>query len=219
MRVNTNKVAFIVSCLIFIMAIWLRWSLYTDVSAHGRYYFAAIIGISGFTAVITLLRLIKGQRCDTERVTPEVQQKDQKPRRNYRISFERSTGPVFVQKTDDSGIAPAFTCKTIDVSETGVGLDCTGVFEEGETVLGEIIFRSGKTAPVNGKVIRENSTGTFIRLHCTIAPSLIMAEQRSQIQNKKAMGPFPTAGGSLMDSGDKVLPSHRPKGLCRLKKH
>jgi hypothetical protein len=218
MKVNNNWVALIISTLIFIVAIWLRWTMFIDVSFHGRYYFAAIIGISGFTAVITFLRLIKGRCLDTAQLPPVIHKKKQQPRRNYRVVFDRSNGPVFIQRTDDSGLAPAITCRAIDVSETGLGLDCTGVYQKGQTIMGEIIFKNGNTAPINGEVLRENSKGTFIRLHCTISPSLIMEAQRSQIQSEKAMGPFPAIGESLLDFGNKELPSHRPKGLCRLKK-
>jgi hypothetical protein len=217
MKVNTNGVVFIFSTLIFLVALWFRWTLFADVSSHGRYYFASIIGISGFTSVITLLRFIKERHPAAEQSTPASHEKAAQKRRNYRVSFDRSNRPVFVQKADASGIDPAFTCKVIDISETGLGLDCTGVYEKGQTILGDVILENGKTAPINGEVLRENSNGTFIRLHCTIPPSLVMEAQRSQIQSEKEMGPLPAAVGSPVGTPNSSLPSHRPKGLCRLK--
>lgn len=217
MEVNTNKIACIISSLICIMALWARCIFSTDVSFHGRYYFAVIIGISGFMAVITLLRLLINRQGDVVPDNKINRKRTRQRRKNYRIAFDRSKGPLFMEETDSQRPDTAFTCTVIDISETGLGLDCTGVYTKGQTVLGKIIFDSGKTAPINGIVIREEAGGTFFSLHCTISPSLLMGEQREQIQSQKAKGPLPTVGKTFVDRGLKTLPSHRPKGICRLK--
>ena len=99
-----------------------------------------------------------------------------------------------------------------------MSLECTGIFAEGESVQGEIIFNSGRTAPVNGIVIREEAQRTCLRLHCTIGPPLLMAEQRELIVQTKASGPRPAVSETLLGDTVRSLPSHRPKGLCRLKR-
>ncbi len=218
MKVNTNRVVFIISSLIFVTALWVRWSIFADVSSHGRYYFASIITISGFMVVITLLRLIKKRPAGTKQESCSTDDKTQQRRGNFRIKFDPSEGPIFIRKTDDHQPDPTFTCSVIDISETGIGLACTGVYAKGQTVLGEIIFDSGRTAPVNGVVVREGLDGTFFNLHCTIAPPLLMKEQREQIQRKKAKGPLPKAGTTSLDAVTTSLPSHTPKGVCRLKR-
>ena len=140
-------------------------------------------------------------------------------RQYYRLQFDQSDQrPTFVQRVDDHYPATAFTCPVGDISETGISLSCTGVYASGKTVVGEIIFSSGRTAPVNGMVIREMADRTCLRLHCTINPPLLMAEQREQIAMLKGKGPLPAVSKTALGTATKSLPSHSPKGICRLKR-
>lgn len=218
MKVNPNKIAFLISLLIFMTALLARWYVFADASPHGRYYIASIVGISGWMAVITLLRLLQKRKDDAVPGRSANDKKVRQRRENYRIPFDRSNRATFIERSENQRLAPTFTCAVINVSESGVGLDCTGVYRKGQTVLGEIIFDSGKTAPINGAVIREESGGTFISLHRTISASLLMEEQREQIQSRKAKGPLPKVETTALDGGGKTLPSHRSKGVCRVKR-
>jgi hypothetical protein len=186
-------------------------------SAQGRYYLSVVITIGASMALITTLRLIRhfmGQQ------PPPVREFDIDPddrRQHYRIMFDRSTRPVFLQKFKDPQSAPAFTCPVSDVSETGIRLVCTDVYRKGQTVNGEIIFSSGRTAPINGVVTWQSAGSTCLDLHCTIPPAVVMAEQREQIMATKAKGPRPPGDPAAAQNAPSRLPSYQPKGICRSK--
>lgn len=214
-----NLVTLFFSTAVLVAAVWVRLTLFPGFSAHSRYYVTAILMISGLLVVITLFRLIRPPRsrsisAEAARGTASSQHRD-----HFRIQFDRLPHPVFVQKVNDRQPGPAFTCTVHDISETGIGLRCSGVFSVGNTVQGEIIFDSGRTAPVNGVVIREETDRTSLRLHCTIDPPLLMAEQREQIRLEKTIGPRPAVSRTVLEKTTRGLPSHSPKGICRLKQH
>ena len=201
-----------------VMAAWCWVRLFHGAaSPQGRYYLTVVITIGISMALITLLRLIRrfmGQP------PPPVRDSDVNPdnrRQHYRIMFDRSTRPVFLQKLKDSQSAPAFTCPVSDVSETGIRLICSDVYRKGQIVNGEIIFSSGRTAPINGVVTWQSAGSTCIDLHCTIPPAVVMAEQREQIMATKAKGPRPPGDPAAAQNAPARLPSHQPKGICRSK--
>lgn len=212
-----NHVTLFVSSTVLMIALWGRQSGLFESSVHQRYYLTAILMVSGILTLVTLLRLIRfylrrpvvGE--DTKR------HPSQRPRQHYRMQFDESSYPIFMQKTDDRLPATAFSCPVDNISETGISLVCAGVYDLGQTVQGEIIFGSGRTAPINGIVIREDTQRTSLHLHCTIAPPLLMAEQREQIVVRKAKGPQPAVSQTMLDDTAGSLPSHAPKGICRLK--
>lgn len=213
-----NRITLAISSAVFVAALWVRLTLFAGASAHGRYYVSAVLGISGALTVIILFRLIRSQPIRSSPDPASGETPSEKNRQHYRIRFDRPPQPVFVQKTDDRKPDPAFTCPVLDISETGIGLACTGVYACGQTVQGELIFCSGRTAPVNGIVIREEADRISLRLHCTIDPPLLMAEQREQIISQKATGPPPPVSRTILEKTAGALPSHAPKGICRLKK-
>ncbi len=215
---KNNLIALLASATVFMATLWARqtWSL--DASAHGRYYMTAVLTISAAVTLITALRLIGLYRTQSINAVTTGGHPPVRPRQHYRLQFDRSPRPRFVQKADVHQPAAAFSCAVCDVSETGISLDCTGVFAEGQAVCGDLIFCSGRTAPVNGTVVRNEAHRTCLRLHCTIDPPLLMAEQREQIVSDKGNDPRPVVSDSLLNTTARSLPSHSPKGICRIKR-
>lgn len=215
---KSNLITLLVSAAVLVLTLWARQTWPAAESAHGRYYMAAILAISAIVALIAAVRLFRHQGTRSVVAAKTNGKTAVQQRQNYRIRFETSPRPRFVQKIDDRQRVASFSCPVCDLSETGISLDCTGIYAEGQTVQGEIIFDSGRTAPVNGLVIREEPQRTCLRLHCTIDPPLLMAEQREQIIQQKASGPLPAVSETMRDTTAKSLPSHSPKGICRLKR-
>ncbi|HSO17819.1 MAG TPA: hypothetical protein VLT88_00075 [Desulfosarcina sp.] len=203
--------AIVLSATLWRKSVWLDGS-----SAHGRYYVTVLLALSTLTALIALFRLIR--RSEPAKEGQDIAAADkERPRQHFRLQFEGASRPRFIQKSERTGPAADIAFPVHDVSETGVGLDCTGIYKIGQTVLGEIIFPSGRTAPVNGIVVREAERRTCLDLHCTIDPALLMAEQRDKIAAEKSSGPRPTVANTALDSGSADLPSSKPKGICRSK--
>jgi hypothetical protein len=217
-KMKLNLITLAICSVIFLAATGVRLTLSAGVSAHHRYYVTAILTISGILTVITLLRLTRLRRSRPAPARAPGGPAPEQHRNHFRMRFDRTAHPVFVEKISDREPGAAFTCAVHDISETGVGLGCTGVYANGETVQGEIIFDSGRTAPVNGVVIREEMDRTCLRLHCSIDPPLLMAEQRELIRLEKAAGPRPAVSRTVLDKRTGGLPSHSPKGICRLKR-
>jgi hypothetical protein len=215
---KSNLITMAIAVAVLMVALWARRLWAGAETAHGRYYLMALVAISSIVALITILRLIRQLIKQPARPPRDPGQSADRPRQHYRIQFEHPPRPRYVQKSDGPEPVAEFTCPVRDVSETGMSLDCAGIFAKGETVQGEIIFSSGRTAPVNGIVIREDAQRTCLRLHCTIDPTLLMAEQREQIIQTKDSGPQPAVSDSVLGDAVRPLPSHRPKGLCRLKR-
>lgn len=213
-----NHITLLISSTVLMIALWVRQTLFTGLSAHERYYLTAILMISGILALITLFRSIRTYRSQPILSDNAERQPSERPRQHYRIQFDESSHPIFIQKKDDHRSVTTFTCPVCDISETGISLVCTGVYAHGQTVRGEIIFDSGRTTPINGIVIREDAERTCLRLHCAIDPPLLMAEQREQIVLQKAKGPQPAVSQTMLDTTAGSLPSHTPKGICRLKR-
>jgi hypothetical protein len=199
------------------IALWVRQSGISGSSAHERYYLTVALMVSGILTLVTLLRLFRYYRRRPIIDDDAERQPSQQLRQHYRIQFDESSYPVFVQKTEDRLPVTAFSCPVGNISEAGISLICTGVYGHGQTVQGEIIFDSGRTAPINGIVIREDAQRTTLRLHCTIEPPLLMAEQREQIVLQKAEGPQPAVSKTILNQTAGSLPSHAPKGICRMK--
>ncbi|MBC2712678.1 MAG: PilZ domain-containing protein [Desulfosarcina sp.] len=215
---KTNFITLLISLAVFMATLCARQTFFTGSSAHGRYYVAAILMISGILTAIALFRLIRLHRNRPMSADSSDRKISGRPRQHYRIRFDKSPWPIFVEKTADHQPTPEFTCQVLDISETGISLGCTGVYAHGQTVQGEIIFDSGRTAPVNGMVVREEADRTCLRLHCTIDPPLLLAEQREQIIMEKADGPRPAVSKTVLGTTAGSLPSHHPKGICRLKR-
>lgn len=215
---KVNIVTLLISSAVLMAAWWVRQTIFTGSSVYGRYYLSAVLMISGILAVISLLRLITSHRNPPMSVDADGGVSSDQHRQHYRIRYLDVLRPIFVQKTDDRPSAQAYTCPVYDVSESGISLDCTGMYKPGEAVQGGIIFGSGRMTPINGIVIREVENRTCIRLHGTIAPALLMQEQREWIAIDKASGPKPAVSRILLDGRAGVLPSHDPKGICRLKR-
>ena len=215
---RNNLITMAIAATVFIATLWGRRLWAGAETAHGRYYSLALLMISLIVTLITVFRFIQQLINQPVQTTSAQSQTVDRPRQHYRIHFEHSPRPRYVQKSEGSEPVAEFACPVWDVSETGMSLACTGIFAEGESVQGEIIFHSGRTAPVNGIVIREEAQRTCLRLHCTIDPSLLMAEQRELIVQTKASGPRPAVSETLLGDTVRSLPSHRPKGLCRLKR-
>ncbi|BBO87347.1 PilZ domain-containing protein [Desulfosarcina ovata] len=216
---KTNLITLILSSAVAVAVLVARESSFLTTSVHGRYYFAAIMLISVILALITLSRLIRSLwRRPGEAVNGTKAAHIKEKRSEYRIQFDHPPHPVFIENSGGPQSAPAFTCPVLDVSETGVSLGYVGVYSPGQTVQGEIIFASGRSTPINGVVARQTNRKTVLRLHCTIAPPLLMAEQRERIAFQKDDGPRPAVSPSLKDNLDVRLPSHQPKGVCRLKR-
>jgi len=217
-QLKFNLITLLISSSIFMAAVWARQAFTFGASPQGRYYMTAILIISCIMTAISLfrwLRLLRHRATSAEDADQEVPERH---RQHYRLQFDKSSHPLFVQRTDDRQAATQFTCPVHDISETGISLVCSGIYVHGQTVQGEIIFVSGRTAPVNGTVIRGNSDLTCLRLHCTIDPPLLMAEQRAQIAQEKGNSPRPAVSKTVLDTTTGSLPSHSPKGICRLKR-
>jgi prepilin signal peptidase PulO-like enzyme (type II secretory pathway) len=214
--VKRNLITLFVSSTLFLAVLGARHSLVAGSTAHGRYYVTAILMISGIIALITLFRWFRLRRHRSTSAENADREASERPRQHYRIQFDQSPHPLFVERTDDRYSATAFTCPVRDISETGISLGCRGIYTHGQTIQGEIIFSSGRTAPVNGVVIREETDRTCLRLHCTIDPPLLMAEQRDQIALEKGNSPRPAVSRTVLDTAAGSLPSHSPKGICRL---
>lgn len=105
-----------------------------------------------------------------------------------------------------------------DISETGIGLASCDAYHIGQTVVGEVIFKDGATASVNGIVTRQSKDLVALYLHCAIEPSLLIKVQRDQIERKKKMGARPAVDPTIVDQKGQSLPSHTPKGVCRMKR-
>ena len=214
---KSTFITLLVSISVFLATLYSRRYWPEDLSAHGRYYVASILAISALVFMIAAMRLIRGKR----QVQPSSKKTDHdaltQRREHYRLQYDDSPCPLFIQKSTDLPAAAAFTCPVKDVSETGIGLVCTGVYAKGETVLGEIHFPSGRTAPINGVVLRDDGQDTSLQLHCGIDPPLLMEEQREIIVREKDKGPQPVVSEALLDSTPRSLPSQKIKGLCRLK--
>ena len=211
-----NLITLFISSIVFMAAVWARQAFAFGASPHGRYYFTAILIISCIITVITLFRWLRFRHRRPISADDADQDAPERNRRHYRMKFDESSHPLFVQRTDDHHAVNQFTCPVRDISETGISLVCTGIYAHGQTVQGEIIFGSGRTAPLNGMVIREENDLTCLRLHCTLDPPLLMAEQREQIAYEKGNIPRPAVSDTLLDTTTGSLPSHAPKGICRL---
>lgn len=215
---KSNLITLLISSTLLMIALWTRQTCFAGAAAHQRYYLSAIMMISGILTVVTLIRLIRSHRYRPISSFNANRKTLVRPRQHYRVQFDTPRRPIFFQKTDGPVPATEFTCPVLDISETGISLGCTGVYKRGQMVQGEIIFDSGRTAPVNGIVRREAADRTCLRLHCTIAPPLLMAVQREQIVMRKAKGPRPAVSKTVLHTQASPLPSHSPKGICRLKK-
>ncbi len=213
-----NFIALLVSSTVFLAALGARQTWGVGASAHGRYYMTAILMISCIMSVITLFRWLRWRRPRSASASDADREVAERPRQHYRIQFDQPPHPLFVERSDAHDSVSAFTCPVRDISETGISLGCRGVYTHGQTIQGEIIFSSGRTTPVNGVVIREDRDRTCLRLHCSIAPPLLMAEQRDQIVLRKGNRPRPVVSQNVLDTTDGSLPSHSPKGICRLKR-
>lgn len=213
-----NIITLLISSIVLVAALWVRQTLVFSAWTHGHYYVTAILTISGIITAITMFRWIRLRHHRPMAAGDVGQDASGRQRQHYRMQFDESLHPLFVQRTDEHHPISAFTCPVHDVSETGISLNCKGVYTLGQTVQGEIIFVSGRTAPVNGIVIREETDRTCLRLHCTIDPPLLMAEQREQIALEKGNRPRPAVSKSILDATAGSLPSHSPKGICRLKR-
>ena len=213
-----NLITLIISSIFLMAAIWARQAFVFGASTHGRYYVTAILMISSIITVITLFQWLRLRHHRPKASDDADQEASNWQRQHYRIQFDESMPPLFVQRTEERRPVTEFTCPVHDVSETGISLGCKGVYTHGQTVQGEIIFVSGRTAPVNGVVIREETDRTCLRLHCTIDPPLLMAEQREQIALRKGNSPRPAVSKTILDTTAASLPSHSPKGICRLKR-
>lgn len=197
--------------------LWVRRAIVDDYSTYTRYYIVSGLMISGVLCSIILLRLLRLFFKPPQTAELISRERSEQPRKHYRLTFDRSDSPRFVQAANGRQPAGAFTCPVLDISETGITLGCTGEYSTGQTVHGEVIFASCRTAVVNGTVVREEADRTALRLHCTIDPPLLMAEQREQIVRQKGESARPAVSKNLFENPSKSLPSHRPKGICRIK--
>ena len=206
-----------ISMAVFLATLCARRFWPEGLSAHGRYYMASILAISALVGLIAAVRLRQGtKQGQASSTTPDHDPLAQQ-RQHYRLQYDDSPCPRFIEKTTDLPAAAAFTCPVKDVSETGIGLVCTSVYTERQTVLGEIHFPSGRTAPINGVVLRDDGQHTSLQLHCGIDPPLLMDEQREKIVREKDKGPQPVVSEALLGTTPRSLPSQRVKGICRLK--
>ena len=216
-RMKPDLITLAISMTVFVSALLSSQGLLANASAHTRYYITAVLMISGLLAAISLLRLMLSVRHRPSSAGSAPRERSNQRREHYRLTFEQSTRPLFVQTNDEGLPADAVSCPVWDISETGLTLRCTGVYATGQTVHGEIIFAGGRTAQVNGTVVREETDRTSLKLHCTIDPALLMAEQRDQIESRKNTGPRPAVSHGALEKPIASLPSHRPKGICRKK--
>lgn len=214
---KSNLIIMVISAVTWVTSLWFLANGLSGASGHTRYYVWAVFMISGILILVTSMRqLLRFLRPPASSPKHE-RQASAGDRQHFRLSFDGDTGTFFVQKSDADPPAVIFTCPVKNVSETGLGLACRGVFELGETVRGEILFSSGRTAPINGVVVRVDEELTGLLLHCSIEPTLLMAEQRAQILSEKGDDGRPPGRTSTVEVSSGSLPSHRPKGICRLK--
>ncbi len=192
--------------------LWLTFQVGT--SGYGRYYLSAALSISVALVVIFLIRMGR-HRIEEDGHSKSVKKRTVTGvREHYRLQYDTAQRPIFIRKTDPERVEVEFACPVIDISETGICLDVAGVYTPGTTICGEIIFNSGRSAPINGVVVREAMDRTSVKLHCTISPPLLMAEQRDLIASRKDDGPRPAVNRQLLKTGGTRLPSHTPKGIC-----
>ncbi|GAB6908258.1 hypothetical protein DESC_270059 [Desulfosarcina cetonica] len=213
---KAHLLTFLLSLAIILTTWSLRGASYFRTTAHGRYYFTTTLLISTMLALITLWRLIRRPWSRTADGVHRHGDLAAENRQAYRIHYETPPTPVFVQKIGDPQSAPVFTCPVLDVSEDGICLASSGVYGKGQSVLGEIIFDSGRSAPINGVVVRETTDVTVLKLHCALSPSLLMAEQRDYIALQKNQGPRPAISPMLKEEIAGSSPGHPIKGKCRL---
>ena len=135
--VKTNLITLVISTAIFAVTLLFSLEMFSAASANMRYYIAAVLMISGSLAVISLLRLLLTVHRRPPTAGPELQNRSNQRREHYRLTFEPPTVPLFVQTTGDGLPAGAFSCSVRDISETGLTLNCTGVYTSGQTVQGE----------------------------------------------------------------------------------
>lgn len=214
---KSTLIALLVSVSVFLAALCTGLYWPATLSAYGRYYVASVLTISALVFLIAAVSLIQGKRQGQTASIKTDHDSSAQRRQYYRLQYDDSPRPRFVQKSTDLPDAAVFTCPVKDVSETGLGLVCTGVYAEGRTVLGEIHFPSGRSAPINGVVIRDDAQHTILKLHCGIDPTLLMDEQREKIVREKNKGPQPVVSEALLDTAPRSLPSLTIKGICRLK--
>ena len=216
---KTDLMTLMVSLAILIITLLSPRTPFADAGAYPRYYFTAAMAISAAIATISALRLLLKvvRRPASLAKRPGRQDNSGQHRANYRLNYEAPPYPLFVETRDENIQTEAFSCPVKDISETGLSLLCEGVYSTGQIVQGEVIFISGRTARVNGSVIRKQSGRTSLALHCTIDPSIFMAEQREQIDTQKQSGPRPAVSQSALEKTADELPSHHPKGICRIK--
>ncbi len=216
---KSTRITLMVSTTVFLAMLWVRQSGWPAVSSpHGRYYLASLLTISGIVSLIALFRLIRPPDHRAKRPDRHAHRTTSQKRAHFRLHFDAPPQPCFVQKSDGPARNPEYSCPVWDVSEMGISLACTGVFSKGESIQGEIIFSSGRTAPINGVVLRIDDNRTSVSLHCSIDPPLLMAEQRELIVREKQKGPPPAVSDASLVAPDRSLPSHVPKGICRLKR-
>ncbi len=189
-------------------------TLFEGASAYERYYIAAALIISSALLVISVARLLYMVVRRSSSANHKAQSREVQRREHYRLTYETPPHPLFVQSDDNVPLDQTFSCPVKDLSETGLALYCSGVYENGQTVIGEIIFDSGRNARVNGSVVRQDTNCTSIALHCAIEPSIFMAEQREMIAARKQTGPRPSVNQDILEKTADSLPSHRPKGIC-----
>jgi hypothetical protein len=214
---KTNLITLAISLATLVVTLFSAQGLLANPSAYTRYYITAVIGISGTLASICALRLLMMTiHRPTLSSRMVVTYPDQR-RADYRLTFDQPPHPLFVESDAAHLPSDAYTCAVKDISQTGLSLLCTGVYATGQTVHGEVIFASGRTAQINGCVVREESGQTCLTLHCSIEPSVFMAEQRERIESEKSLGPRPAVSKGALEKPSTSLPSYRPKGICRIK--
>lgn len=216
---KTNLITLAISLAILVITLLSFKAPFADWPAYTRYYITAVIAISAALTVISGLRLLLLASHRPAPPTTGLSSQDHPDQRraHYRLDYDAPPYPLFVETKGEAPLADAFTCPVKDISETGLSLLCTGVYVIGQTLQGEVIFASGQTTRVNGSVIRDQSGRTGLALHCTIDPSIFMAEQRERIEAQKQVGPRPVVSQSALEKTADELPSHHPKGICRIK--
>ena len=212
MKINLTILA--ISALVLGSLLLSFQTLFEGASAYERYYIAAALIISSALLIISIAQLLYRAVHRSSIATRNARSRKVQPREHYRLTYDTPPHPLFVQNDDELPLDQTFSCPVKDLSETGLALYCSGVYENGQAVIGEVIFDSGRNAKVNGHVVRQNADSTSIALDCTIEPSVFMAEQRELIAARKQTGPRPTVSQDILDKTADSLPSHRPKGIC-----
>lgn len=215
---KTNLITMAFSSLLLGIVILSSRRLLSDGSAHTRYYITAAALISAALLTVTIVRFLLIVFHRPSALNNETARKNVQRREYFRLTYDNPPQPLFVQTDGESPPDQLFTCHVRDLSEIGLALCCSGVYDTGQTVIGEVIFSSGRKAQINGEVIRQDSNITSLALHCSIEPTVFMAEQRDMISEKKNVGPKPAVSQSLFDKPSASLPSYSPKGVCLKKK-